>query len=52
MLRSLMRIIDKIYVYVALVGCLWLNGPLRQYFQSISGRLPERGRKKREVIDE
>ena len=28
-----------------LVGCFGLNGPLRQVFQSISGRPPERGRK-------
>ena len=34
-----------------LVGCFGLNGPLRQYF-SLSGHLPERGRKKREVTDE
>ena len=33
----------------------WLFGVLRPFetvLQSISGRLPERGRKKREVIDE
>ena len=35
-----------------LVGCFGLNDPLRPVFQSISGRLPERGRKKRELIDE
>ena len=38
------------------VGCVGLNGPVRQYFSlyftSVSGRLPERGRKKREMIDE
>ena len=35
-----------------LVSCFRLNGPLRQtVFQCISGRLSERGRKKRKVID-
>ena len=34
-----------------LIDCFGLNDPLRQYF-SLSGRLPKRGRKKREVIDE
>ena len=35
-----------------LVGCFWFKGPLRQYFQSISGRLPKRGRKRRDRIEE
>ena len=35
-----------------LVGCFGLNGLLRQYFSLYQGRLPERGRKKREMIDE
>ena len=35
-----------------LVGCFGLDGPLRQYFSLYRGRLPERGRKKREMIDE
>ena len=35
-----------------LVGFLRLNDPLETVFQFISGRLPERGRKKREVIDD
>ena len=30
-----------------LVGCVRLNGPLRQYFSLLSGRLPERGRKEK-----
>ena len=33
-----------------LVGCFRLNG--QTVFQSISGRLPTRGRKKKEMIDE
>ena len=35
-----------------LVGWLGFNGPLGTVFQSISGRLPERGRKRREKIEE
>ena len=36
-----------------LVGWLfWVKLPFETVFQSISGRLPERGRKKREKIDE
>ena len=31
---------------------VWGLGPFETVFQSISGRLPERGRKKREMIDE
>ena len=35
------------------VGWLfWAERPFEAVFQSISGRLPERGRKKREMIDE
>ena len=34
-----------------LVGCFGLNGLFLDSFQSISGRLPERGRKEREMID-
>ena len=34
-----------------LVGCFGFNGPLR-VFQSISGRLPKTGRKRKERIDE
>ena len=34
------------------VGCFGFNSPFETVFQSISGHLPERGRKKREVIDE
>ena len=30
----------------------WVKRPFETVFQSISGRLPERGRKKREMIDE
>ena len=35
-----------------LVGCFGFNGLLRQYFSLYSGRLPERGRKRRERIEE
>ena len=35
-----------------LVACFGLKGPFETVLKSISGRLPERGRKKREVIDE
>ena len=35
-----------------LVGCFWASRPFETIFQSISGRLPERGRKKTEMIDE
>ena len=38
-----------------LVGCFGLNSPLKQYLSilvHISDRLPERGRKKREMTDE
>ena len=34
------------------VGCSGCNGPLRHFFQSISDRLSERGRKRREKIEE
>ena len=35
-----------------LVGLLfWAKRPFETVFQSISGRLPERGRKKRDLID-
>ena len=29
-----------------LVGCFWFNGPLKTVLQSISGRLPKRGRER------
>ena len=36
-----------------LVGWLfWAKRPFETVFQSVSGRLPERGRTKREMIDE
>ena len=35
-----------------LVGLLWAKRPFETVFQSISDRLSERGRKKRETIDE
>ena len=42
---------QKLRVYLA--GWLfWAQWPFQTVFQSISGRLPERGRKKREMIDE
>ena len=35
------------------VGWLvWVERPFQTVYQSISGRLPERGRKKREMMDE
>ena len=41
----------KIY-YSRLVGWLfWVKRPFETVFQSISGRLPKRGRKRRERID-
>ena len=33
-------------------GCFEFNGPFQTVFQSILGLLPERGRKKREMIEE
>ena len=57
----LKAILDSISAYVEpslrdgnydwLVGCFGFNGPLR-VFQSISGRLPKRGRKGIETIEE
>ena len=35
-----------------LVGCFGAERPFKIVFQSISDHLPERGRKKREMIDE
>ena len=35
-----------------LVGCFGFKSPFETVFQSISGRLPKRGRKRRERIDE
>ena len=46
-------LIGVMAVYVWLVGCLWFNGPLRQYFslyRAVSQREGERG--EREMIDE
>ena len=37
--------------YSWLVGCFGLNGPLRQHF-SLYRAVSQRGRKKREMIDE
>ena len=34
------------------VGCFGVYRPFETVFQSISGRIPERGRKRREMIDE
>ena len=40
-------------IHSRLVGWLfWLTGPFQTVFQSISGRLPKRGRKRREKIEE
>ena len=36
---------------VSLVGCFGFNGPLETVFESISGRLPERGSMNREITD-
>ena len=42
-----------VLLFSTVVGWLvWAKRPFETVFQSISGRLPERGRKKREVIDE
>ena len=35
-----------------LVGWFWVKRPYEIVFQSISGRLPEKGREKMEMIDE
>ena len=43
------RSISSLFFIFQLVGCFGFNGPLRH---SISGRLPKRGRKRREMIDE
>ena len=37
---------------VGLVGCFWVKRPFETVFQSISGRLPKRGRKRRERLEE
>ena len=41
-----------LYIVGWLVGCFWAWRPFETVFQSISGRLPKRGRERRERIDE
>ena len=53
--RICLRIIS-LYLWVNMVGWLvgwfWVYRPFETVFQSISGRLPKRGRKRKERIDE
>ena len=42
----------RIPASIWLVGCFWALRPFETVFQSISGRLPKRGGKRRERIDE
>ena len=50
--QTMCRKMEDTCKLIFLVGWFWVKRPFETVFQSISGRLPQRGRKRKERIDE